>query len=104
MVRCRHLDDSQAQIASETVPAVKSATLSMNRLADLLGDTSIRATIDDTAATAANVKRGTADIAKVLDDLSHPQKPPVWLRALGIMLSILRGTALAGQSAPVFGK
>ena len=45
----RHLDDSQAQIALEVVPAVKAATLGLNRTADLVGNPALRAGIEDGA-------------------------------------------------------
>lgn len=82
----------------------------------LLTDSSVKQLSATALIAMQNVQEGTAqgkemlshlnvtaaEMQQILYDLQHPERPSKWVRAISIMLSILKTTSLMGQSAPVF--
>ena len=95
---------SVALLALDADPVLAEARDALHNFGELPNNQNLQLGFKNLASGTGHGDRAAADLEKTMHDLAHPERPAKWLRALSLALTILRGTALAGQSAPVFGK
>jgi uncharacterized protein YoxC len=91
--------DAVTKLSAGADPVLLEARDALHQVGELAADPNIKRTFKETADSMANVDKGTAEAAALLYDLRHPEKPGRYIRALSILLGLLRA---GGQTAPLF--
>ncbi len=92
-------DSSALKLTNSSDLFLSEGAIAIHQLGLRAGDPNLPLAIAALAESSKNMNSATADIAGILSDLHHPEKPSRFLRALSFVLGLLRN---AGQTSPLF--